>query len=207
MLVEKYPLQWPMGYPRSKRVSSSRFGSQSFAKCRDEIFKQLRIMLTYKEESTIVLSTNIELRLDGLPYANMRQPEDKGIAVYFMFKGEQMVVCCDEWNKIEHNLWAVAKTIEAMRAVERWGVSDFMKRSFSGFTALPPPLTTKPKREWWVVLNYSQRPGTASWDWAGVEAQYRSLAKKLHPDMPSGSTEMFQELSNAFQEAKSYFNK
>lgn len=164
-------------------------------------------MLNYQEQGTIVLSTNIELRQDGLPYANMRQPEDKGVAVYFMFKGDQMVICCDEWNKIEHNLWAVAKTIEAMRAIERWGVSDFMKRSFSGFTALPPASSTGQKRKWWQVLGYQQEPGKAVWDWAGIEASYKSIAKKVHPDVVGGSTEKFQELADAFDEAKKIYRK
>lgn len=207
-VIDKYPLQWPIGYPRIKYPNLSRFGAQTFAKCRDEIFKQLNLMLDYQERKTIVLSTNISLRLDGIPYAGQKQPDDKGVAVYFQYKKEQVVICCDMWNKIEHNLWACAKTIEAMRAIDRWGVSEFMKRSFTGFTALPPPPpTTQPKKDWWTVFRYSQRPGTASWDYAGVEAQYKSLAKQLHPDMPTGSTVAFQELQNAFDEAKRYYGK
>jgi len=94
-----------------------------------------------------------------------------------------------------------------MRAIDRWGVSDFMKRSFTGFNALPPKQPDKPKREWWQVMTYSQKPGNASWDWAGVEAQYKSLAKQRHPDVVGGSVEQFQELSNAFAEAKKYYGK
>lgn len=205
-LIEKYPLQWPLGYPRKMYPSRSRFGNKTFAKCRDEIFKQLEMMLSYSEKKTIVLSTNIPLRNDGLPYANTKQPLDKGVAVYFQYKNESTVICCDEWNKIEDNLWAVAKTIESIRAIDRWGVSDFLKRSFQGFTALPPKQPEKPKREWWIALNYQQKPSTSPWDWAGVEAQYKSLAKKLHPDV-GGTVHQFQELASAFAEAKKHFGK
>lgn len=207
MLAEKYPLQWPDGYPRTKYPKSSRFKNVSFAKSRDEIFKQLKLMVSYWERSTIVLSTNIPLKLDGMPYASYRQPEDKGVAVYFSYNKEQVVLCCDSWDKIEHNMWSVAKTIESLRAIERWGVSDFLKHSFSGFNALPPRQENKTKKDWWVVMDYSQKPRTASWDWAGVEAQYKSLAKKRHPDMPTGSTVLFQELSQAFDEAKKYYGR
>jgi hypothetical protein len=32
-----------------------------------------------------VISTNVRLRRDGLPYANDHVPDDKGAAVYFQF--------------------------------------------------------------------------------------------------------------------------
>lgn len=209
MLAEKYPLQWPSGYPRTKYPKKSKFGQKAFGFVRDRIFSELRLMLTYQERSTIVLSTNVPLKLDGFPYANYRQPEDKGIAVYFQYKGEAVVLCCDAWDKIEHNLYAVAETINSIRAIERWGVSDFLKRSFTGFQALPPPSAPKAepvKRDWWVVLNYQQRPARAVWDWEGVVAQYKTLAKVRHPDA-GGSVQAFQELSAAYTEAKEYFNR
>jgi hypothetical protein len=205
MLAEKYPLQWPGGYPRTKWPKQSQFGAQSFAKARDTIFSQLRLLLTYHERGTIVMSTNIPLKLDGMPYATYRQPDDKGVAVYFQYKDESVVLCCDQWNKIEHNMWSIAKTIEALRGIERWGVSDFLKRSFTGFNALPPKEEDKPKREWWIVMQYSGRPGKATWDWAGVQAQYKSLAKQKHPDT-GGSVAEFQELTSAYDEAKKYYN-
>jgi hypothetical protein len=207
MNIEKYPLCWPVGYPREQRPSRSRFGNNPFGKTRDEIFKQLRLMLSWKDRENVILSTNIPLKNDGYPYANYKQLSDKGVAVYFRYQNTDTVICCDKWDKIEDNLWAVAKTIESMRAIDRWGVSDFMKRSFTGFNALPPKQPDKPKREWWQVMTYSQKPGNASWDWAGVEAQYKSLAKQRHPDVVGGSVEQFQELSNAFAEAKKYYGK
>ncbi len=206
MLAEKYPLQWPLSFPRQKNPVRSRFGNIPFGKARDTIFKEIRLMIgKYSNDlRSIILSTNIPLKNDGFPYANYKQPEDKGVAVYFKYKKKDIVICCDTWNTIEHNLWAVAKTIEAMRGIERWGVSDFLEHSFQGFTALPPKESDKPKRDWWIILDYAQRPENKPWDWAGVEAQYKSLAKKRHPDM-GGSTQAFQELNEAFQQAKKYF--
>lgn len=205
MKAEKYPLQWPLGYPRERYPSRSRFGNKPFGKTRDEIFRQLKLMLSWRDRDNVILSTNVPLKNDGYPYANYRQPEDKGVAVYFRYQDSDIVICCDKWDRIEDNMWAVAKTIESMRAIDRWGVSDFMKRSFTGFNALPPKQSDKPKREWWIVFRYSQKPGTATWDWSGVQAQYKSLAKQLHPDV-GGSVEKFQELNQAYEEAKKYYN-
>lgn len=204
MIAEKYPLQWPIGYPRTKYPSRSRFGSQPFGRTRDAIMSELDKLLNYNERKTIVLSTNIPLKQDGFPYANYRQPDDKGVAVYFEYKKEQVVLCCDAWNTIEHNMWSIAKTIEAIRGIERWGVSDFLKRSFTGFTALPPKAEDQPKREWWSVFNYAQKPGSAAWDREGFKAQYISLAKKAHPDA-GGSNAAFQELNEAYDQGKKYF--
>lgn len=206
MLAEKYPLQWPIGYPRTKYPKRSRFGAQPFGKTRDEIFAQLKLLLSWEERKSIVLSTSVPLKIDGFPYANYRQPDDKGVAVYFQYKGESVVLCCDAWNKIEHNMWSIAKTLEAIRGIERWGVSDFLKRSFTGFNALPPKQEEQ-KFDWWIVLRYQQIPGRQSWDWAGVQAQYKTLAKKYHPDVAGGSTKEFQLLNAAYEEAKKYYNQ
>lgn len=206
--IDKFPLCWPVSYKRTKWPERSRFGANtSFGKARDEMFKQVEMLVSYYDRKSIILSTNIALRLDGIPYAGMKQPEDKGVALYFKYKDKQVVLCCDKWDKVEHNIWSIAKTVEAMRGIERWGVSDFLEHSFTGFTALPPPSKEPIRKEWWMVMSYSQKPGNASWDWAGVEAQYKSLAKKLHPDMPTGSTVAFQELQTAFTEAKRYYGK
>jgi hypothetical protein len=206
MIAEKFPLQWPLGFPRTKWPSRSRFGNVSFAAARDHVFHELGLMLSYQEKKSIVLSTNVPLKNDGMPYATYKTPDDKGIAIYFQYKEQSIVICCDQWDRIEHNLWAVAKTIEAMRGIERWGVSDFLKHSFQGFQALPPADSKQSSKTWWQVMAYSQMPGKQPWDWAGVEAQYKSLAKKRHPDA-GGTTEAFQELVSAFDQAKKYFGR
>ncbi len=56
-----------------------------------------------------VVSTNIELRRDGLPYSNRRQPEDPGVAVYFQQDGKQQCIPCDRWRTVEENCRAIWK--------------------------------------------------------------------------------------------------
>ena len=36
-----------------------------------------------------MLSTNLRVKIDGLPYSNQKEPEDPGIAVYFDWEGQQ----------------------------------------------------------------------------------------------------------------------
>lgn len=138
-MTEAHPLQWPAGKPRSRYQRSSQFGKKSFAQARDFTLTELRRL----GARSVVISTNIPIRNDGLPYARFAIPEDKGVAVYFQWDGRQMAFACDQWDKIEHNIYAIGKTIEAMRGIERWGSSDMMKAAFTGFEALPPPSEKK----------------------------------------------------------------
>ena len=141
--VEAYPLQWPAGFSRKNGRSQSQFGGHTLAHVRDTLLHQLGLLHRQAHRSAVI-SSNVELRLDGLPYSGRRAPEDKGIAVYFQMplpqrswrdpqQFEWKVFACDQWNRVECNLWAIAKTIEAMRGIDRWGVSDMLSRAFTGF--------------------------------------------------------------------------
>lgn len=61
-----------------------------------------------------------------------------------------------------------------------------------------------PVLHWWNVLGYRKRPSYQQWESGQVKATYRTLSKKLHPDV-GGSTIEFQHLNNAYQKAKSFF--
>lgn len=191
-MAEAFPLHWPEGWPRTKSPTKSRF-DVSFTESRDGLLAEVqRLGGRY-----IVISTDIETRQDGLPYANQRAPKDTGVAVYFERKGKQMVFACDRWNTVKDNMRAVAKTIEAIRGIERWGASEMLERAFSAFVALPAPGSTR-KRPWQDVLGIG--PGVYPVTAAIIEDQYRRLAKKHHPDA-GGSAEAFHELQQAREEA------
>lgn len=189
-MVEAYPLQWPEGRPRTARHKreASRFKA-SFARSRDNLLAELsRLRARYP-----VISSNIELRLDGLPYAGRRAPEDCGVAVYFEYSGHQMCFACDKYKKIEDNIHAISLTISALRGIKRWGTGDMMERAFSGFTALPHNPTTNTWRE---VL---QCQGIA--DLGRIEEIYKRLRAIHHPDK-GGDKEKFQQVQSAWASAQ-----
>jgi hypothetical protein len=202
-----FPLKWPTGRPRTEkyRRKAAAFKT-SMARSRDNMLSELRRL----GASQVVISSNVETYMRGgqeIPYADQsKQHEDPGVAVYYMWKGEQYCLSCDKYNSVMDNMQAINKTVEAIRGIERWGTGEMMKAAFQGFKELPEPPHTNQK-DWWQVMNYQQKPGNAVWDWAGVETQYKSLAKKLHPDMPGGSTAAFQELQSAFENAKRYYGR
>lgn len=187
---ESYPLSWPASWPRTNSWSKkqSKFKVKSFAVARDLLMDELRRF----GARDIILSTNIPLRLDGLPYSGYRQPDDKGVAIYFTLKGKKMVFACDLWLKIEDNIHAIASTIDALRGIQRWGSSELLERAFTGFTALPP--APPAKRHWSDVLQVQSIATTES-----IVAQVQALRRINHPDR-GGSHAVMSAINNAFDE-------
>jgi hypothetical protein len=190
MTAEAYPLAWPAGWPRARRKTRAAF-NLSFANSRDELMRELRLMGARYP----VLSSNVPLRRDGLPYSGQKEPDDPGVAVYFMWQGKQMTFACDRWDRVKDNVRAIGKTIEALRGIERWGASDMMERAFSAFEALPSPdgvvaLTC------WQILDLES--GASEME---IERAYRVKAKAAHPDA-GGSRQEWDQLRAAYDQAK-----
>lgn len=186
-MIETFPLTWPQGWKRTSYRRSSKFAVSSVGSAAQRIIKEMKLL----GGSKVVISTNLELRRDGLPYANQAQPEDGGVAVYFVYRDKQMCFACDTYKKIQENLVAIAKTIEALRGMERWGASDMMERAFRGFAALP----ASTGREWWAVLKLPVNATRES-----IERSFRELAKSRHPDN-GGSHDLMSELNAARSQA------
>ena len=187
-MTEAYPLQWPEHKKRTNYKENSRFRVSSFAVVRDELMRELKML----GAKSVVLSTNIPLRQDGLPYANTRQPDDTGIAVYFQYKNKSMCFSCDRWKKIEDNIQAIRHTINALRGIARWGSGDMLEAAFSGFQALESPRG----KEWWHVLNCIRIASLEQ-----IEEIYKLEARRHHPDH-GGSTEKMSEINNAIRQAR-----
>jgi len=152
----------------------------------------------------VILSTNVPLRLDGNPRADAasRRMDDPGVAVYFQLKGKPMVMAADAYSNIAANLRSLGLAIEALRQLERHGGGVMMERAFAGFTALPAPEGAAPKRAWWTVLNYGEDPETRlDLSAEEVDARFKTLAKRRHPDADGGSTELMAELNQAREDA------
>jgi hypothetical protein len=206
MTAEAYPLAWPAGRARTDpyRRERAKFDA-SFARARDNLVREVELLCGGGSRHWIggsvhlVISTNIALRRDGLPLASQRQPDDPGVAVYFLYRKRQMSFACDRWQKIEHNMQAIAKTIEALRGIARWGTGDMLEAAFTGFTALPPPPAEGPLqqprlRHWRDVF------GTAVKTREQLQEVYRRLASAHHPDRGGDQAKM-AELNDARRQA------
>jgi hypothetical protein len=90
--------------------------------------------------------------------------------------------------------YAIAKTIENLRGIERWGASDMMERAFTGFLALPE----KASEPWRGVLGFGVNDHLTL---AIVESRFRELVRKWHPDVDGGDRDTFEAITGAREQA------
>jgi hypothetical protein len=188
-MIEAYPLYWPEDRKRTKYREDSRFKT-GFGAARNFLVAEIQRM----GGSSVIISSNVPLRNDGLPRANQPEPSDPGVAVYFKYQKKDMVFACDKYRYTRDNVYAIAKTIEAMRGIERWGSSDMMERAFRGFTALPQHAS----QTWRYHLGFGEeQPVTVT----EIDSAFRELVKKHHPDV-GGNADVFQQIVSAREQAR-----
>lgn len=179
--IPAYPLCWPAHRPRTRWPERSDFETTL-----GKAIKDIQDEVGRLGGRNLIISSNLRLRLDGIPYASSPQPADKGVAVYFSLEKKPMCFACDRWNKVEDNMRAIVKTIDALRGIKRWGSGDMVSQAFTGFVALPAP------RAWWQVLGFTSPQVAAS----EIEAAHRRLISKHHPDK-GGDTEIAADINAA----------
>ncbi len=207
-----FPLEWPEGQGRTTiyNRTSSKFRDLGFGKCRDDLLKALKRF----GANSVTLSTEIPLRLDGLPYSNMREPSDPGVAIYFDLRSysdvkkqwisKHYAIACDSYRKVAENMRALVHTIDAMNTIDRHGSSALREQALRGFAALPAADAKKP---WWETL------GMGSWDkhagrkrtdvFTDAKVRYRELQQLHHPDR-GGDVQRMQEINDAYDEAQKW---
>lgn len=195
--ITRHPLAWPTGRSRTAIRARPKFTAGSFAGVRDRLLAELRML----HASGVILSTNVELRRDGLPLAGQRNPADPGVAVYFRRKDRDLCFVCDRWATVESNMRAVSDAIDAIRLIERRGTGEMVDQAFSGFAALPSgpvPVRSMPtgSRPWWDVLGMPAHTPTND-----VTERYRRLVMDHHPDRGGDPAKMV-EINTAFDRFK-----
>lgn len=207
VVADAFPLQWPEGWERTA-LSARRTAPYKVAhdQAMREMLRELELMGARR--SSIVVSSNVPVTKDGTPYAKHAVPEDPGVAVYWNdAKFGELVVACDKWNRLHANVRAIGLALGALRAIERAGASQILNRAFSAFGALPASVVVPEKRVWWEVFGFTQEM-VGLLTMPMVEARYRELAKKLHPDaFGTGSVEGFREIGVAREDALKHYGE
>lgn len=181
MIPKAYPLQWPKGWPSTEQEK------QESAKFKTELntaLNNLRRQVELLGGKSLVLSSNCTLGDEN--------PDKCGVVAYFTWNELQVAIPCDRWDRVRHNVQAIALTIEAMRGMERWGAKNMIKAMFTGFKAIPEKTGGV---SWWDTLGISSKATEDQ-----INDAYRALAKKLHPDK-GGSHEEFSQLNEAYRAA------
>jgi hypothetical protein len=114
MTIEAYPLHWPNGWPRTnphQRESDRRFGGGGRKCALGRTIKQLVDELRLLGATNIIVSSNMPTKSDGLPYADDRNIDDPGIAVYFDFKKKHLAMARDGFTSVAGNIRSLTKAI------------------------------------------------------------------------------------------------
>ncbi len=201
MSIETRPIgQWP-GFetPEHKRRRSQ------FATSFSAIMKLLERELWYLGAKNSVIEIDCrpqDFRLDGGLRANAR-PQGPRVVVSCDTKHGAMRLPCDTFTKHEDNLYAIALTLEKLRAIDRYGVT-VKGEQYTGFTAIPAAtgITTRVDAAWTTLER------EADWDLDGLalgadertrstlDNMFRDAAKRAHPDA-GGSDERMAAVNRA----------
>jgi hypothetical protein len=149
-----------------------------------------------------------QIRNDGYPYSNAR-PTHSTVRITFRREGNTpMAMTCGGWAEWHLNVYMIAKTLESLRAVERYGCTSGGQQ-YAGWAKLPPgasgsgPAATPHQAAEWVTVEDAMRflsrvadgdlHSTLAKD---LDAIYRAAALKAHPDK-GGSAELMGKVNRA----------
>jgi hypothetical protein len=141
--------------------------------------------LTQLNASKVVVELDVsdrDIRLDGFPRANARPISSPAVRVTFESKHGPVRMETAEFLNWQDNLRAIALSLEALRKVDRYGVSK-RGEQYRGWRAIP--MSTDP-----TDLISTPEQAQAFLDEHG--GTFAEAAKKLHPDKPGGDEGLFR---------------
>lgn len=199
--------EWPG--PMTRRRTRSNFSARQADRL-ELLSRELRQLGAKNAELLVAIDAG-QFRVDGKPYANARADHPGVILSFDTSKLGHLSWPCDTYDRWEDNLYAVARTLEALRAADRHGVTKHGEQ-YRGFLALESgiavpavPFTHEPHsvRAWLGELT-----GTDAFEWNaaagnnGASAATRNLLRKAqaatHPDR-GGDPEQFRLVTLAEQ--------
>lgn len=207
-----WPLAWPPGWPRTgaeERLTPKEHNN-SFILARDYLLNSLRSL----RADNVLVSTNVPLTLDGNPYLMYADKplDDPGVAVYFYINKTPYAIACDIWEYPKDNMRAIATSLNHLHALEKTGSPHIMLKALKAYCIEEEKVAPREKEEaapknqyedeshrtiaWWDVLRVNRQASLTE-----VEAAFRSLARKAHPDR-GGSPREMAELNAAISEAR-----
>jgi hypothetical protein len=143
-----------------------------------------------------------EIRNDGWPVSNAR-PSKAGVVLSFTGKTGELSFPCDTYTDWQHNLRAIALALEALRAVDRYGVTQRAEQ-YKGWAKLPPAADQMPAKE--ALAFVAIHSGIQPRDTDSFAQAYRAAARKLHPDnSETGNNGQFVMLQQAKEAVSKHY--
>ena len=183
--------KWPR--EKTKRPMYARF-RVTYSKT----LKLLKSELAHLDAKGVVLQIDIpesQIRLDGLPHVNAR-PEFQGVIVSFESKFGHLKYLADIFNNWHDNLRAIALALEALRKVDRYGVTK-RGEQYTGWKQLPAVSEAKVKAATLIAFLGEADKDEVMNDKDVALRAFRIAVKKVHPDKPGGDREQFDRVTKA----------
>lgn len=137
---------------------------------------------------------NDQIRNDGWPYGKAVPLHPGVVVTFYDRKNRPLSFPCDTYATIDDNMRAIALSLEALRAVDRYGVTR-RDEQYMGFKAIEAPraMSVEDAAQALSAQAPSVSPDviidSASW----YRTAYRQAAKRLHPDV-QGNEHLWREL-------------
>jgi hypothetical protein len=165
---------------------------------------ELRHELAHLRAKDVVLELDIredEIRIrDGWPKSSARPRSPRVVLSFTIPDVGGVRYPCDTFDDWGDNVRAIALALEALRSVDRYGVTT-KHEQYAGWKALPgSTVTVMTTMEAAEVLAAHQTFATANDILRGhniARDAYLRAVKRAHPDMPTGSAKDFQAVQNA----------
>jgi hypothetical protein len=135
---------WPHGSTPSYARRSRYVFKASWQNTLDLLDRELRQL----KARDIVIGCGLreqDIRNDGWPRSGAREPSHPGVEVSLTTQHGRLVYATDVCERWEHNVRAIALGLEALRAVDRHGITR-RGEQYAGFRALPSA-TSEPSVE------------------------------------------------------------
>lgn len=189
------PLDWPLDWQRTplqdrvdgrmvfRRPTGPWTFPQAMAACCTELERL--------GASHVRIISNFPIGRMGVPTVGRPRPDDQAILLRCTVVNQVLEFARDTYIEAEGNLRSITLAVEAMRALERHGGSDFMRRATSGFVRLEPP------ENCWDVLGITAPNPTLD----HIATAFRERARAAHPDA-GGNTDAMARLTRARDRAR-----
>lgn len=177
--------QWP-----GKRTPNNERKADPFSARLEQtkalLFEELRKI----NATDVVLQTHFHPAVfsarTGWPYADA-EVSDPGVILSFKSKKHgPLSFPCDRFQTFEGNLRALALSLQALRSVDRYGVTRNAEQ-YAGWKKLEAPR----------AANHFHTREEAEAFIRSHGGSYREAARRLHPDKSSGDHELFLRLQDA----------
>lgn len=136
MYVSYRPLPtWPHGETSPRRNASFKV---SVSRTITELLEEVRRIQKSTDSDEVVIGAGYreaDIRLDGRPRADARAPLHPGVEISFDSKHGRLTYATDVYDDWRDNVRAVRLGLEALRAIDRYGVAK-RGQQYTGFALL-----------------------------------------------------------------------